>query len=125
MLEEEEVGGTVDQWYSDLDLENSNFAHESYILDGSSAWWNSLAKIIAFLNLFMTLYSVVMVISQAKNSLKTYFKSIWAYFDIAYCVINGYISIELLREHTIDIEDLRKVESILSLIIIAKLIYFT
>jgi hypothetical protein len=93
VLEEEKVDGNVDKWYNDLDLDNVHFDHESYILDGTSDWWYRLAKTIAYLNLFMTFYSVIMVVSQAKYSFKTYFKSIWAYFDIAYCVINGYISI--------------------------------
>jgi hypothetical protein len=66
-----------------------------------------------------------MVFLQAKDSYKTYFITVWAYLDIAYCVINGLISITLLGDEILSIEQLRQVEAILSIIIIGKLIYFT
>jgi hypothetical protein len=54
--------GDADQWYSDLDLDNVDFKHENYILDGSSEYWTSFAKTVAFINILMTFYSIYMVI---------------------------------------------------------------
>jgi hypothetical protein len=84
-----------------------------------------MAKLLAVLNIFLTFISVVMAIWQTYSSHKTYLRSIWAYFDFSYCVLNGLISIVLLGDGFISVSELRMVESILSIIIIAKLIYFT
>ena len=84
-----------------------------------------MANTVAYLNLALTFYSIYMVGMQERFSGKTYFRTIWAYLDIAYCGVNGFISIALLNDGMIDVEALRIIESILSIIIVGKLIYFT
>jgi hypothetical protein len=91
----------------------------------SLQYWINFASFVALMNLGLTIYSIFMVFLQAKDSYKTYFITVWAYLDIAYCVINGLISITLLGDEILSIEELRQVEAILSIIIIGKLIYFT
>lgn len=126
ILEEKpEIKGSADEWNKKLDLDNINFSHEAFILDGSSSWWTKMAKTVATLNILLTIYSAVMAVQQTYSSHKTYLRSIWAYFDIAYCVMNGFISVMLIGDDIIGIENLRIIESILSIIIIGKLIYFT
>ena len=125
LISEDSLTGNADNWYSDLDLDNVNFAHENYILDGSSSWWTSYAKSIAFVNITLTFYSIYMVVKISLASYHTYYKTIWAYFDIAYCLMNGFVSIVLLGDDLINVKQLRLIESILSIIIMGKLIYFS
>ena len=66
-----------------------------------------------------------MVYKQGKNSFKTFFKSFWAYNDIAYIFINGIITLEYLSRGLLTKHELRVLESILSIIIMFKLVYFT
>ena len=66
-----------------------------------------------------------MFVVQGYYAGKTYFKTIWSFFDIMYVVVNGLVGLALIIDGMIDIKALRMIEATLSIVIIVKLIYFT
>jgi predicted Kef-type K+ transport protein len=85
----------------------------------------SLPIIFALLNLLSCCYSLAIILMQSRVSAKSFFRSVWAYFDIFYVIINSFISIGFLSNELIAVNNLRKVEAILSIVIVGKLVYYT
>ena len=85
----------------------------------------AVQQAVSSVNLLLIIYSIFMFFKQARNSSKTFFRSFWAYNDLAYIFINGIITLEFLSKGLLDKKQLRVLESILSVIIMFKLVYFT
>jgi hypothetical protein len=83
-----------------------------------------LPIIFALLNLLSCCYSLAIILMQSRVSTKSFFRSVWAYFDIFYVIINTLISLTFLNNKIIAINNLRKVEAILSIVIVGKLAYY-
>ena len=81
--------------------------------------------LVSITNLFLTFYSMAMVIIQGRASFVTFFSSVWAYFDIFYVLTNGFVSFAFLYGSVIDIKYQRGIEAFLSMIIVVKLVYYT
>ena len=85
----------------------------------------SVTNVFAVINILLTLYSIVMIIIQGRAAGRTYFKTIWCFFDIGYIAVNGIIAFAMIFTGFINIQALRIIEAVLSIVIIVKLIYFT
>mmetsp|Transcript_8198 Transcript_8198/g.12568 ORF Transcript_8198/g.12568 Transcript_8198/m.12568 type:complete len:209 (+) Transcript_8198:5585-6211(+) len=110
------------------------FLFEDYIsnltTDGDDERTRFWVQITAFINIMLSVYSLVMVFVQGKAAGQTYFRSPWAYFDMFYVLFNSIINFIIVFkgfESSLDdaIINLRTMESIMSIVIMVKLIYFT
>lgn len=81
--------------------------------------------IVAGINLFFSLISLIVILINSKFVGPTYFKSPWAYFDIIYVALNSNICIaELSGDVYMAHDTMRSVSAVLAIIIFAKLLYF-
>jgi len=75
------------------------------------------------MNLICTVYTLLHVIRTVRSSGLVYLRKIWGWFDVAYIFMNGLINCGQIL-YTFDENNLRIIESMLSLVIIIKLLYF-
>ena len=60
-----------------------------------------LKKFFAILNAVACFYSLWIIGLQSRKSAVTFFRSIWAYFDMFYVVMNGLVTISFLNPNFI------------------------
>lgn len=124
VLDENGISGSVDEWISKANI-HDHVKNTSRFSSEDASVVPGLLMFFAILNAFACFYSLYIIGLQAKISASTYFRSVWAYFDIFYVVMNSLVTISFLSSNFISLNKLRQIEAVLCFTIVTKLVYFT
>ena len=79
---------------------------------------------IIFLNWLLIVIQIIILTQRLYFSKKTFLRSPWAYIDMIYIVLNTLITVFVFESKLIDYHRVRHLQSVLSILINLKLVYF-